>query len=180
MRQALTQKSAPVLVAIAVFMLISPTWHDHPSDSDLEKTFYRHEPDFNKLVGMVKQDAHVVRIAHDFTWLETNAAWPRPESELGFSKERWDEYRRLFNKLGLKEGVYRPEGYAGAEGQVIFMPVSLTGLATGGDEKGYAYVMKKVSPLVDSLDNITIQVQSLVPVYKKLKGNWYLYYLWDD
>ena len=48
-------------------------WFHHPSDSALEKLFYRHEGDFNKLIMMSNEDASVVRIAFDFTWLDTTA-----------------------------------------------------------------------------------------------------------
>jgi hypothetical protein len=83
----------------------------HSSDQYLEKIFLAHETDFNRLVEMSNEDLHVVRIAPDFTWLDKNASWPRPESELGFSNQRWDEYRSLFAKLGLKSGIlnYQPD-----------------------------------------------------------------------
>src|ERR1043166_9895004 len=73
----------------------------HPSDQYLERVFAANQPEFEKLISMANEDSHVVRIASDFTWLDTSAAWPRPESGLGFSNQRWDEYRRLFSTLGL-------------------------------------------------------------------------------
>src|SRR5436190_3345893 len=70
--------------------------HEHPSDASLVRNFQKHEESFNKLVRMSNEDSQVIRIAYDFTRLETNWAWPRPESKIGFSKERWNDYRRLF------------------------------------------------------------------------------------
>jgi hypothetical protein len=47
-----------------------------------------------------------------------------------------------------------------------------------GTEKGYAYSTKELSPLVNSLDDIRDERSMLV--YRKIKGNWYLYYeIWE-
>ncbi len=127
---------------------------------------------------MSKEDAHVVRVAPDFTWLDTTAQWPRPDSQLGFTRERWDEYRRLFKKTGVESGFYRPED--NGRRNILFLPIEATGMVTGGIEQGYAYTEVEPSPLVDSLEHLSIDVKSLQPVFKKLRGNWYLYYLWDD
>lgn len=146
----------------------------HPSDEALEKTFQTHEAEFDKLIGMVKENPKVVRIAHDFTWLDTNTAWPRPESELGFSKERWNEYRHLFRELKLKGGINRPEHIDG----VTFLMASTIGNVGGGSEKGYAYLTNVPSQLVESLDAVPT-LKEYMPVYRKLKGNWYIYYMWS-
>jgi hypothetical protein len=144
----------------------------HPSDDSLIQNFQNHEADFELLVRMAKEDSHVVRIASDFTWTDTNAAWPRPESELGFSAERWDEYRRLFKKLELKAGIlnYQPD--------LVLLTASTQGLLTGGSGKGYAYSLKEPSPIVESLDNVSFKgsEKSMNFAYWKLKGNWYLFY----
>src|SRR5436853_319033 len=57
-----------------------------PTDSVLETRFQQHEVELALLVDMSHVDLKVVRIAPEFTWLDHNAAWPRSESELGFSK----------------------------------------------------------------------------------------------
>src|SRR6266446_2633760 len=139
-----------------------------PSDQYLENMFRSHEADFNKLVEMSNADSHVVRIAPDFTWLDNNAGWPRPESELGFSKQRWDEYRSLFSKLGLNSGIlnYQPD--------LILFLASTKGLVTGGSSKGYAYSLKEPEVIVEALDNASFSKSGIV--YKRLKGNWYLFY----
>jgi hypothetical protein len=90
----------------------------HPSDDELIRNFQKNEADFNKLVAMSNEDPKVIRIAPDFTRLENNWRWPRPESELGFSKQRWGEYRALFNKLGLESGISRESD---SEGTIIFL-----------------------------------------------------------
>ena len=109
----------------------------HPSDDTLLRNFQEHEADFALLARMASEDSRVVRIAYDFTWLEDNAGWPRPESELGFSRQRWDEYRRLFRKLDLEAGLlnHQPD--------IILFLASTKGLMTGGSMKGYAYLVTR-------------------------------------
>lgn len=104
----------------------------HPSGASLEETFKQHEAAFDELIAMSNTDATVIRIGPDFTWLVSNASWPRPESELGFSKARWDEYRRAFEKLGLKEGLGRS-----SDGSFIELIASSQGVGGSGSGKGY-------------------------------------------
>lgn len=140
----------------------------HPSDQTLEDNLRQHQAEFNELIKMSNLDPRVIRIADDFTWLDTNANWPRPDSEIGFSKERWDEYRRAFHSLGLKYGLMRP-----MDTESIFLIVSSAGTVSSGSSKGYAYSIMPLSPLVDSLQETSIAHQHAV--YKKLSDNWYLF-----
>ena len=169
------------LVAIPVVLLLivlllgawwSPLVNDrakHSSDSALEQVFRQHESEFNQLISMSNADAKVVRIAPGFTWLDSTVAWPRPEAELGFSKERWDEYRQLFKRLGIREGLARDK-----DGLTIEFIASSGGLLTNGSGKGYIYSTKDMNPLYDSLDNALPTDGK--HIYKQLKRNWYLFY----
>jgi hypothetical protein len=78
-----------------------------PRDAELSQRLAAHHKDFEQLVAMAKADKELVRIAPDFTWTTNSVAWPRPASELGFTTERWDEYRRLFHTLGIEAGILR-------------------------------------------------------------------------
>jgi hypothetical protein len=144
----------------------------HPSDDSLIRNFQSHEADFDVLAQMSQQDPNLIRIAPDFTWTDKSAAWPRPESELGFSNQRWDEYRSLFRKLDLKSGIlnYQPD--------LILFLASTKGLVTGGSSKGYAYSVKEPPLIVESLDDYSFKdsKKDINIVYRKLKGNWYLFY----
>lgn len=142
-----------------------------PNDKTLEENFRRHESEFNELIKMSKIDSRVIRIADDFTWLDTNANWPRPEGEIGFSKERWNEYRNAFRVLGLRQGLMRP-----TDTETIFLIASGTGTVSSGSSKGYAYSSKPLSPLSDSLENISRELLSQHTVYKKLEDDWYLFF----
>lgn len=144
----------------------------HPSDAVLETNFWKHEADFKLLVDMAQADQKVIRIANDFTWLDTNAAWPRPESEWGISNERWDQYRALFKKLGLSGGILKEE-----RGEVTYLISSTKGLITNGTSKGYAYSKNESLPIVESLDNANSWPKGKRVIFKKLKEHWYLFYM---
>jgi hypothetical protein len=150
----------------------------HPSDDELIRNFQKSEADFNKLIAMSNEDPKVIRIASDFTRLENNWQWPRPESELGFSKQRWDEYRVLFNKLGLESGISRESD---SERTIIFLTASSKGMTFRGSSKGYAYSEQELSPLFDSLNQNPVDPQKRQKheaAYKKIKDHWYLFYDW--
>jgi hypothetical protein len=64
-----------------------------PSDQKLVRQFYKKRPDLERLVSMLADDSRMTRIAPDFLWTEDSVAWPRPESQWGISRARWDEYK---------------------------------------------------------------------------------------
>jgi hypothetical protein len=148
-----------------------------PSDAELIKNFQDNEADFERVNQMTKEDSKFVRIANDFNWTKDSAAYPRPKSEKDLSEERWNEYRKLFKKLKLDNGI-------NIQPNSIWFTSASSGMVTGGSEKGYIYLMKEPSPIVDSLDNPNFNLPELQGrkakiLYRKLKNNWYLYYLVD-
>ncbi len=150
----------------------------HPSDEELIRNFQKHEADFNKLVGMSNEDSKVIRIAPEFTRLKDNWAWPRPDSELGFSRQRWEEYKTLFHVLGLKSGLSREPSL---EGAIIFMTSSSKGMTFRGSSKGYAYSDREITPLLNSLDEDQSKLAKQRKhgvVYKRISDRWYLSYDW--
>ena len=163
-----------LVAAIAVFAgACSPG--SLPSDATLEREFAAHRSTFERLATMAEEDRRVVRIAPDFTWLEDNLAWPRPDSKLGFSVERWNQYRQIFRELSLDVGTNRRMDKPG----VLFLIASAKGLVTGGSDKGYAFSQKPPGPLHESLDSFPQGSTSGAPSFKHLDGNWYLYLQWD-
>jgi hypothetical protein len=141
-----------------------------PTDADLSHRIAEHRKDFEQLVAMAKTDKELLRIAADFTWTTSSVAWPRPASELGFTRQRWDEYRRLFQTLGLEAGVLRPWDHRDA----VYLLVQSKGLVTGGSTKGYAYSETTLEPQCESLDKPEAVVHTEI-CFKPLGGNWYLY-----
>jgi hypothetical protein len=97
----------PIGVFIAIVISLPLWWvAPHvPSDQALEKQFYRQRPSLERLTAMLAEDSRMTRIAPDFLWTQDTAAWPRPESNWGISRFRWDEYKSLFNQAGIAMGV---------------------------------------------------------------------------
>ena len=173
-RQALVGVVLLLLLGGGVFLSRS-SWRRYFDNSDpreelLEANFRKHESEFQDLLTMSQTDRKLVRIANDFTWLDTNAAWPRPESEWGISRERWDQYRGLFKTLGVPGGMLREN-----KGTVTYFIVFSGGLVTNGFSKGYAYSDTEPAPLVSSLDDPASWPKGNRVVFKHLKGDWYLF-----
>jgi hypothetical protein len=143
-----------------------------PNDQQMISRFYDHQADFETLVKMSDEDSRVTRIAKDFTRLDNSAAWPR--SDVGFSEERWNEYRRLFKNVNSDIGVDRSKDGS------VYITTYAFGMVTGGDEKGYAYLQNSPENLVVSIDDSKSSARSNVPIYRHISGNWYLFYSWDD
>jgi hypothetical protein len=145
-------------------------------DPELLVNFTRNAVSFDKLHEMATEDSHVIRIANDFTWLDNSTKWPR--DNIGFSEVRWNDYRSLFGKAALAEGIVRSEDSPGT----VFFVARSRGLCTGGSSAGYAYSSDKLTPIVDSpteaLDKEARNNRSrhYAYVFKPLKANWYAFY----
>lgn len=142
----------------------------HPSDQQLERIFNTQKAVFEELISLFEADSKIDRIAFNFTWLMDDLS--RSATELGFTEARWNLYRDIFSKLGLKEGLTRPRNP-----QRIQMIASLISVTIGGTSKGYAYSKTPLEPIFDSLDSIPLEAQGkgYKTIYKKLGGNWYLF-----
>jgi hypothetical protein len=149
---------------------------DYP---ELQSDFSRDVEGLDKLRTMAEQDAHLIRIAVDFTWLDTNSKWPR--ENIGFSEARWSEYRSAFKKLSLSEGIVRTDDFPGA----IFFITRAKGLCTGGSSAGYAYSTARLTPITNSpRDDLDTEARKNPSrhnayVFKPLKANWYAFYQID-
>src|SRR5438132_1459524 len=75
------------------------------SDARLKGTFDKNRDEFSTLLHMANEDRHVARIDFHSTAVDGDSSWPR--KEIGFSDQRWDEYRSLFRKLGITSGIER-------------------------------------------------------------------------
>jgi hypothetical protein len=98
-----------------------------PTDETLDANFRAHRTAFESLLEMSRADRSVIRIANDFTWLDTDSSWPRPEDKLGFPKQRLDQYRHLFREASLQGGILQEK-----EGGVTYFIYWSRGLMTNG------------------------------------------------
>jgi hypothetical protein len=131
-------------------------------DAKLRDNFSAHQADFNKLVLMSKQDRPLIRIRDDLTLKRTGSG---VEKDVGLTVGRWQEYRVLFKKLGLKEGLERTDKVP----STILLFSYCEGSAIDADCKGYAYSEDPLSPVMASHDEPREGY-----VFKQLCPNWYL------
>lgn len=163
----MTKKSAKLLIIILFLLSLSCHSAKDISDDEMIKHFQNNEADFERLRQMVITDSEIMRIDYDFTWLKDDVTFPRPKSDKDLSEQRWDEYREVFKKLKLDNGIVNYESK-----KIIFFSVGA---------KDYMYASEEPSPLLDSLDQPNFnrpefEGKSSKTLYRKLKGNWYLYY----
>ena len=111
---------------------------------------------------MSKQDRPLIRIRDDLTLMQTDSG---VKKNVGLTEDRWQEYRVLFKKLGLKEGLERTDTVPSA----LLLFSYCEGSAIDADCKGYAYSEEPLSPLMTSLDEPRPGY-----VFKQLCPNWYL------
>ncbi len=164
------------LLALAQASKPTPDDVDGLDDPELQIQFTREAEAFDKVRSMAEQDVHVIRIAPDYTLLDTDSKWPR--ENLGFSEARWNEYRSLFKTLSFSEGIVRTEDFPGA----IFFVARVKGLCTGGSSAGYVYSVKPLTPTTKTPKEALDSEARKNPgkhhayVFKPLTTNWYTFY----
>jgi len=137
----------------------------HPSDEVLAQRLKSNEAEFNRLAAMLFEDSDIVRLCDDCVFLSEGSNRQIPA-------ERLREYRRLFKELGIEAGFHRDGANA-----VRLIASSKGGVLLPGSEKSYVYSKVEPSPLVDSLDKVVARNRGdQAPIFRKLNGNWYLYY----
>ncbi len=136
----------------------------HPSDQVLEQRLKSREAEFERLVAMLAEDSDVVRLSDKFVFMNEG-------SNRTLSAGRLYEYRRLFRELNIEEGMHRD----GAD--TVGLIASSEGLFIASSEKSYVHSSVEPSPIVESLD-VTVRAGGgdQAPVFKRARGNWYLYY----
>jgi hypothetical protein len=152
-----------------LFLLKVARTKPHPSDGELKANFSQQQSGFENLLKMSKEDTRVVRIAPDFTWLDTDVSWPR--KEIGFSEERWKIYRELFWKLKIPDGISHRVQYPSA----VFFLASSVGIFNNGSSKGYVYSTDPLSPVRQSLDGIP-QTGADAIFFELTSPNWYIFF----
>ncbi len=169
-------KAALLLAVGGCFLFVLFWWGcTGPSDATLIRNFRHHQADLQTLVSMSDKDPRLIRIAFDFTRLDDNWAWPRAQSDWGFSPERWNEYRGLFSAAGIKDGLYRS-----ALSNEIFLLAWSQGIVNRGEYRGYVY---RGESKPDDRDAYPPCKEGKVSFdgdkyrYKRIAEHWYI---WDD
>lgn len=143
------------------------------SDKKLEARFHANEPDFNRLVQMANENSHVILITAKLTSLDNDSSWPR--KDLGMSPERWDEYRRLFRKLKIRDGLARLQ-----DPPAVLLVADGSGPVTASSYKGFAYSTRPLLPILSSLDSAKLPESAYdkhghAIAFKPIGQHWYLY-----
>lgn len=126
------------------------------SDAKLKVVFDENRNDFGRLAVMSEQDPGLKSISLGLP----------PPRDVAVPDIRLQEYRVLFRKLGLKEGLVRRDDFPA----VVFFRAECQGSAITHDCKGYAYSKEPLTPIQDNLDAPPARV-----AFKPLADNWYLF-----
>ena len=151
-----------VFILLLILLALASRNRSLVSDAKLRDNFLANQDDFNKLALMSKQDRPLIRIRDDLTLMQTDSGM---KENVGLTIDRWQEYRVLFKKLGLKEGLERTDTVPSA----LLLLSYCEGSAIDADCKGYAYSEEPLSPLMTSLDEPRPGY-----VFQQLYPNWYL------
>jgi len=149
---------------------------DQPSLAD---QFNGDADSLDTLRKMAQSDLSLIRIARDFTWLQDKSNWPR--EDVGLTRARWAEYRGLFEKLQVQEGIVRTAEFPGA----IFFILRSKGICVAGSSSGYVYSELPLGPVTES-PAIALDAEArshpelgYAYVFRRLIPNWYAFYEFD-
>jgi hypothetical protein len=107
-----------------------------PSDEKLERQFADRKSEFELLIQKANKTPSVVRISNDEILDSDGRKYLEGDRVLPISPESWKEYRELFKKTGMKEGLYRSP----QTGSIQFLGHTIFGkLGPIGTLYGYVY-----------------------------------------
>lgn len=123
--------SIAVVTASGLLLLL---WGcEPPSVAKLTRRFPSERKDLETIIAMSDQDSQMAVI--DPTWLQLQGqGFSSTDKAIGISTERWDEYRKVFRRNGIMQGIRRDS--AGGD---TFIIVQSIGLLDNGYSNGYLY-----------------------------------------
>lgn len=127
-RVATTILAAPILViGILLAVLRLTIFREPPTLTELQSAFQAKRPALETIIHMSDEDQNFSRIAPDFLRAGTATSKAR------LAEPRWQLYREVFSRTGVKLGLQRDE--AGN----VFIMVDSVGLLNRGHTTGYVY-----------------------------------------
>jgi len=141
--------------------------------------FERERSSFEELITMSNADAKIWRIAPDHAKTEdAPKTAPRPVTTQELPAERWDRYRALFTKLGLKQGLTRERL---KDGEAVLLPFfSAKAGADDSVEKGLLYTKATVAGLDADLTLESVTKAKPDAIQKQLRDGWYIYARYNE
>jgi hypothetical protein len=122
------------VAAVLVSGLLLFLWGcEPPSVQTLANRFPSERKDLETIIAMSDEDFQMAVI--DPSWLQLQGQdLPNVNSAVGISSARWDEYRRIFRRNGITQGIrrYAPRGDT-------FLIVKSVGILDSGYSNGYLY-----------------------------------------
>ena len=107
-----------------------------PSDAKMRRQFAAVRPDLERAIQKASETPSVVRIGKSEIEDIEGRKYKASEKQGFLSSEAWAEYRQIFEKTGMKEGLYR----APQTGQVRFLGHTFFGkVGPIGTLYGYVY-----------------------------------------
>jgi hypothetical protein len=133
----------PLTVAVVVafgafFFKVGP---EPPSLTQLEQDFPSRRVDLEMLLEMSDADSSFSRIAPGFVYLNFDGPFRRDvtdDSKARLAVERWNSYRKIFGRTGVKLGIDRDRS------RDMFVMVDSTGLLNRGHVSGYVHCVPPV------------------------------------
>jgi len=127
------------IAAVLVSGILLLLWGcEPPSIEALARRFPHDRSDLETIIEMSDQDKEMAVI--DPTWLELQGArLPSSNEAVGISEARWQEYRRVFRRNGIDQGVRRY-----SSGGDAFIIVRSVGILDNGYSNGYLYCVPRV------------------------------------
>ena len=119
-----------LVAASGLFLLL---WGcEPPSVATLARRFPDERKDLETIIAMSDDDSEMAVI--DPTWLELQGQYMPSDRAVGISSARWEEYRKIFRRNGITQGIrrYAPKGDA-------FIIVKSIGILDNGYSNGYLY-----------------------------------------
>jgi hypothetical protein len=165
-------------LAVTVSCILLLMWScEPPSIKTLQRRFPEQRADLETILAMSNKDTHMLRI--DPTWLmnDTSGEFLQYDPRAGITLERWNEYRRLFSRDGITQGIQRESGSDDA-----FIIVDSEGLLNDGISNGYLFCgarpIHRYAPCTSSAAKGSHQFSGVGAndegySFIKLDGGWY-------
>jgi hypothetical protein len=143
-----------------------------PSERSVVRNFHKHEDAFERLLVMFDEDsAKTSGVYPDRCWTADKRSW-RPPEELGISKDRHAEYRRLLKRAGAGSVIRRDDETC--------LGIAGSGFGSHGWRLGIVHRATQPGRIIPSLSEFTEYRRKTKAdqAYCPIEGNWYIWIIW--
>lgn len=166
------RSSRRYLAGILVLTAIIACGDYHPSDAELMHRLEADRPAYDSLRAMALADSALWRVAPE--WYRVRSGENRDSASAALLPARWQTYRRLFSRLGLKNGISIDSG-------AVYFLVSDHGIVGSGSSKGLAFLPRPAdaTPRCASLDSFPPATGSGHGIcYRSIGNGWFISLDW--